>query len=59
MHDGDVEDKILAERHEEKRLLGRPMRRWKDDIHMDHEALRCEGIIIVCQEELCCALLVV
>jgi hypothetical protein len=29
---------------EEKRLLGRPRRRWEDNMKMDLQEVRCEGM---------------
>jgi hypothetical protein len=36
--------KILMGKPEEKRLLGRPRRRWVDNIKMDLRERECDGI---------------
>jgi len=36
--------RILVGKHEEKRQLGRPRRRWEDNIKMDLQEVRCEGV---------------
>ena len=36
--------RILVGKHEGKRLLGRPRHRWKDNIKIDLQEVRCEGI---------------
>jgi len=33
-----------AGKPEEKRPLGRPRRRWKDNIRMDLQEVECEGV---------------
>ena len=35
MEEGRVVHKVLARKHEGKRPLGRPKRRWEDNIKMD------------------------
>jgi len=35
--------RVLVERSEEKRQLGRSRRRWKDNIKMDITEMRCGG----------------
>jgi hypothetical protein len=35
---------ILVGRHEGKRPLGRPRRRWEDNIRMDPRELRWQGV---------------
>jgi hypothetical protein len=36
--------KILVEKPEGKRLLGRPGRGWEDNIRMDIREIGCEGV---------------
>jgi len=36
--------RVLVGKPEGKRPLGRPMRRWKDNIKMDLQELGCEGM---------------
>jgi hypothetical protein len=36
--------RILVGKAEEKRSLGRPRRRWVDNIKMDLRELRCDGL---------------
>jgi hypothetical protein len=36
--------KILVEKPEGKRPLGRPRRRWEDNIRMDLREMWCEGV---------------
>jgi len=36
--------RILVGKHEGKRPLGRPRHRWKDNIKIDLQEVRCEGI---------------
>ena len=33
--------RVLVEKHEGRRLLGRPRRRWEDDIKMDLQEVGC------------------
>jgi hypothetical protein len=40
---GDVY-RILVGKPEGKRLLGRPKHRWQDNIKMDLQEVRCEGM---------------
>jgi hypothetical protein len=35
---------VLVRSLEGKKLLGRPRRRWKDDIKVDHKVIRCYGL---------------
>jgi hypothetical protein len=35
--------RVLMGKPERKRPLGRPRRRWKDNIEMDHQKVRCTG----------------
>jgi len=35
---------VLVERLKEKRQLGRPRRRWEDNIIMDHQEVGCGGM---------------
>jgi hypothetical protein len=35
---------ILVVKHEGKRPLGRPWRRWEDNIRMDHREIRSEVV---------------
>jgi hypothetical protein len=35
--------RVLVGKHEAKRQLGRPRRRWEDNITMDLQGLRCGG----------------
>jgi hypothetical protein len=46
---GDVRNayKILVGEPEEKRLLGRPRRRWEDDIKMDLREIVCGDVDLV------------
>jgi hypothetical protein len=37
--------RVLVGKPEEKRPLGRPMRRWEDNINMDLEQVGCGGIV--------------
>jgi hypothetical protein len=39
------EEKILVGKPERKRLLGRPSRRWEDNIIMDHTEIGWEAVI--------------
>jgi hypothetical protein len=41
---GEVHTEILVGKPEGKRPLGRPRRRWKDNIKMDLQEVECEGI---------------
>ena len=36
--------RVLVGKSEEKRPLGRPRRRWEDNIKMDLQELGCEGV---------------
>ena len=36
--------RVLVEKPEGKRLLGRPRRRWKDNIKMDYQEVECGGM---------------
>jgi len=36
--------RVLVEKPEGRRLLGRSSRRWKDNIKMDLQKVGCEGI---------------
>ena len=36
--------RVLVEKPEGKRPLGRPRRRWEDNIKMDLQGVGCEGI---------------
>jgi hypothetical protein len=36
--------RVLVRKPEGKRPLGRPMRRWEDNIKMDIQEVRCEGM---------------
>ena len=36
--------RVLVGKHEGKRPLGRPRRRWEDNIKMDLQAVGCEGM---------------
>jgi len=36
--------RVLVGKSEGKRLLGRPRRKWKDDIKMDLQAVGCGGM---------------
>jgi len=36
--------RVLVEKPERKRALGRPRRRWKDNIKMDLQEVGCEGV---------------
>jgi hypothetical protein len=36
--------RVLMWKREGKRALGRPRRRWKDNIKMDHHEVGCGGI---------------
>jgi hypothetical protein len=36
--------RVLEGKPEEKRLLGRPRRRWEDNIKMDLQKVRCGGL---------------
>ena len=38
---------ILAEKPEGKRPLGRPRRRWDDNIKKDLQEVRCEGMDLI------------
>jgi hypothetical protein len=38
------ECKILVGKHEGKRSLGNPRRRWEDNIRMDLREIGCEGV---------------
>jgi hypothetical protein len=35
---------VLVEKPEQKRQLGRPRRRWEDNIKMDHQVVGCGGM---------------
>jgi len=35
--------RVLVEKYEGKRLLGRPRHRWEENIKMDLQEVRCEG----------------
>ena len=35
---------VLVGKHEERRQLGRPRRRWKDNIKMDIQEVGCQGM---------------
>jgi hypothetical protein len=37
-------DRVLVEKSEGKRPLGRPGRRWEDSIMMDLQDVECEGM---------------
>ena len=39
--EGRGEYRVLVEKPEEKRPLGRPRRRWKDNIKMDLQGVEC------------------
>ena len=39
-----AEEGLLVGKPEGKRPLGRPRRRWEDNIKMDHQEVRCEGM---------------
>jgi hypothetical protein len=43
MGEGEGVYRIFVGKHEEKRPLGRPRRRWKDNIKMDLEEVGCGG----------------
>jgi hypothetical protein len=43
MGEGRVEYRILVRRSEGRRPLGRPRRRWEDDIKMDLQEVGWEG----------------
>jgi len=36
--------RVLVVKHEGRRPLGRPRRRWKDNIKMDLQEVGCEGM---------------
>jgi hypothetical protein len=36
--------RVLVEKHEGKRPLGRPRRRWEDNIRMDLQEVGCGGM---------------
>jgi len=36
--------RVLVGKHEGKRPLGRPMRRWKDNIKIDLQEVGCQGM---------------
>ena len=36
--------RVLVGKHEGKSPLGRPMRKWEDDIKMDLKEVGCEGV---------------
>jgi len=36
--------RVLVGKHEGKRPLGRPRRRWKDNIKMDLQEVVCRGV---------------
>jgi len=36
-------DRVLVGKPEEKRPLGRPRRRWEENIQMDLQEVRCGG----------------
>jgi hypothetical protein len=36
--------RVLVEKPEGKRLLGRPRNRWEDNIMMNHQEVGCEGM---------------
>jgi len=36
--------RVLVEKPEGKRLLGRPRNRWEDNIMMNHQGVGCEGM---------------
>ena len=38
------EERVLVRKPEGKRPLGRPKRRWEDNIKMDLQKVRCGGI---------------
>jgi hypothetical protein len=44
MGEGRVVYRVLVEKPEGKRQLGRPRRRWKDNIKVDLQEVGCEGI---------------
>ena len=44
MEEGRGVHKVLAEKSEGNRLLGRPRRRWEDNIKMDLQELGCGGM---------------
>ena len=44
MGDGRGVYRVLAWKPEGKRPLGRPMRRWEDNIKMDLQEVRCGGV---------------
>jgi hypothetical protein len=36
--------RVLVEKTEEKRLLGKPRCRWENNIQMDHQEVGCGGL---------------
>jgi len=36
--------RVLVGKHEGKRPLGRPRRRWEDNINVDHQEVGCGGM---------------
>ena len=40
-------DRVLLGKHERKRPLGRPRRRWEDNIKMDLQEVGCASIDLV------------
>jgi hypothetical protein len=44
MGEGRAMYRVLVEKHEGKRPLGRPRRRWNDNIKMDLQEVGCGGM---------------
>ena len=44
MEERRVEYRVLVGKSEEKKPLGRPRRRWEDNIKMDLQELGCGGV---------------
>jgi hypothetical protein len=38
-------NRVLVGKPEGKRPLGRPRRRWEDNIKIDNQEMRCEGMV--------------
>jgi hypothetical protein len=53
-HTGEMRGvyRVVVRKHEEKRPLGRPRRRWNDNIKMNLQEVKCWGMdsINMCQD---------